>query len=57
MNEATVTKLMEMRLAAMSEAFRQQMKDSTFGELAFEERFGYWWTPNGHGAKAIVCPA
>lgn len=40
MNEATVTKLMEMRLAAMSEAFRQQMKDSTFGELAFEERFG-----------------
>ena len=40
MNENTVTKLNEMRLASMAESYRQQLHDSAFNELTFEERFG-----------------
>ena len=40
MNETTVTKLNEMRLSSMAESYRQQLQDSSFNELAFEERFG-----------------
>ena len=35
----TVSKLNEMRLPAMAESFRQQLKDSAFEPLSFEERF------------------
>lgn len=40
LNINTVTKLNEMRLASMAESYRQQLHDSTFNELTFEERFG-----------------
>ncbi len=39
-NNSTVDKLIEMRLTAMSDAFRQQMSDPRMNEISFEERFG-----------------
>jgi len=36
----TSSKLHEMKLHAMSQAFLDQLKDSNFNELSFEERFG-----------------
>ena len=39
-NETTVSKLNDMRLAAMADTFRKQLTDSSFQELSFEERFG-----------------
>jgi len=39
-NEATVQKLIEMRLTAMADSFRNQDKNANFNELSFEERFG-----------------
>jgi len=38
-NQATVDKLIEMRLSVMAEAFRLQ-KDADFASLSFQERFG-----------------
>ena len=38
-NATTVNKLNEMRLPAMAETFRQQLQDSAFDPLSFEERF------------------
>lgn len=40
LNETTVTKLHEMKLSTMAQAFRDQTKDSNFGSMSFEERFG-----------------
>ncbi|MBT9158720.1 MAG: Insertion sequence IS5376 putative ATP-binding protein [Firmicutes bacterium] len=40
LNEVTVQKLLEMRLSAMAEQFKQQMLDQAFHSLSFEERFG-----------------
>jgi DNA replication protein DnaC len=39
-NEATISKLHDMKLCAMAEAFRQQMKESAMNTLSFSERFG-----------------
>jgi len=39
-NSATTTKLQEMKLSIMAEAFSQQIQDSAFFALTFEERFG-----------------
>ncbi len=39
-NQATIDKLLEMRLTAMADAFRAQMSDSSMRELPFEDRFG-----------------
>lgn len=39
-NKSTVDKLIEMRLTAMSDAFRVQMSDPKMKEATFEERFG-----------------
>lgn len=39
-NNSTIDKLIEMRLTAMSDAFRQQMSDPRMKEISFEERFG-----------------
>lgn len=38
-NNATVNKLNEMRLTAMADAYRNQLKDSALAALTFEERF------------------
>lgn len=39
-NETTITKLNELRLNAMVESYRNQLRDSAFKDLSFEERFG-----------------
>ncbi|WP_372631565.1 ATP-binding protein [Cohnella sp.] len=39
-NEQTVRKLQEMRLATMAESFQKQLLDTSYQELSFEERFG-----------------
>jgi len=39
-DEATVFKLNELRLNAMAESYRNQLQDSSFKDLSFEERFG-----------------
>jgi DNA replication protein DnaC len=38
-NESTLTKLHEMRLSAMAEQFNEQLRNSQFNELSFEDRF------------------
>ena len=40
LNDNTVYKLHEMRLGVMAQAFREQMKDSGFNDMSFEERLG-----------------
>lgn len=39
-NQSTIDKLIEMRLTAMSEAFRNQINDPKMKEIPFEDRFG-----------------
>ena len=39
-NETTISKLNEMRLTAMAESFRQQIKDTSFNELNIFENPG-----------------
>lgn len=39
-NEATINKLMEMRLTAMANAFRLQLQDHAQQDLSFEDRLG-----------------
>lgn len=39
-NETTITKLNELRLNAMADSYRNQLEDSSFSGLSFEERFG-----------------
>lgn len=39
-NPATISKLHEMRLSAMADAFNYQLSDDKYQELSFEERFG-----------------
>ena len=39
-NQSTVHKLHEMRLSAMVEAYRNQLSDTKYQDLSFEERFG-----------------
>ena len=39
-NEATISKLHDMKLSAMAEAYRQQMHESAINGLSFSERFG-----------------
>lgn len=40
LNETTITKLNELRLNSMVESYRNQLCDSAFNSLSFEERFG-----------------
>lgn len=39
-NETTLSKLNEMRLTAMADAYREQLTDAAFTSLSFEERLG-----------------
>ena len=39
-NEDTIGKLTEMRLTAMANAFREQLKSPEMSRLSFEERLG-----------------
>lgn len=38
--QSTIDKLIEMRLTAMSDAFRIQLGDPKMNEVAFADRFG-----------------
>jgi len=38
--QSTSDKLVEMRLTAMSDAFRNQINDSKMKDVSFEDRFG-----------------
>ena len=40
MNEATIEKLIEMRMTSMADALRQQMEDNSMDQLSFMERIG-----------------
>jgi DNA replication protein DnaC len=59
MDQNTATKLYEMRLSVMADAYRNQMKDNSFNDLSFEERFGLMvdaeWSKrkNNHLTKLI----
>ena len=39
-NQSTIDKLIEMRLTAMADAFRNQINDPKMKESPFEDRFG-----------------
>ena len=39
-NQSTIDKLIEMRLSAMADAFRNQLNDPKMKEVPFEDRFG-----------------
>ncbi|MBY0595223.1 IS21-like element helper ATPase IstB [Bacillus bingmayongensis] len=39
-NESTLSKLNNMRMSAMAESYREQLRNSDYQELSFEERFG-----------------
>lgn len=39
-NENTITKLNEMKLTSMADSYREQLKDNSYQDLSFEERFG-----------------
>lgn len=50
-NEATVTKLYELRLNAMVDAFRNQTSDPAYNDLSFEERFALLIDSEWHRRK------
>ncbi len=39
-NQSTIDKLIEMRLTALADAFRNQLEDATMRDVPFEDRFG-----------------
>jgi len=58
-NEATISKLHDMKLSAMAEAYRQQMKESTMNSLSFSDRFGFlvdheWDTRKNNRLKRLI---
>jgi len=58
-NEATISKLHDMKLSAMAQAFRQQMQESAMNSLAFSDRFGLlvdyeWDTRKNNRLKRLI---
>ena len=58
-NEATINKLHDMKLSAMAEAYRQQMKETALDALSFSDRFGLlvdheWDTRKNNRLKRLV---
>ena len=61
-NEATISKLYEMKLSAMAASYRQQIDDSGITKLSFDERFGLmvdteWTTRKNNRLKRLICSA
>ncbi|WP_312700184.1 IS21-like element helper ATPase IstB [Sedimentibacter sp.] len=59
LNENTVTKLHEMRLSVMAQAFKDQIKAEDFSSMSFEERFGLlvdseWVTRKNNRLKKLI---
>ncbi len=61
LNEPTMTKLCEMKLNGMAEAYEEQRASSTIAELSFEERFSmlverqWTWKENRALATRLAC--
>jgi DNA replication protein DnaC len=58
-NEATISKLHDMKLSAMAEAFRHQMQETAMNALSFSERFGLlvdheWDTRKNNRLKRLI---
>jgi hypothetical protein len=58
-NEATISKLHDLKLSAMAEAYRQQMLESAMNTLSFPERFGLlvdheWDTRKNNRLKRLI---
>ena len=59
MNEATISRLYEMKLSVMAASYRQQMNDTGISKLSFDERFGLlvdteWTTRKNNRLKHII---
>ena len=58
-NEATISKLHDLKLSAMAEAYRQQMQETAIEALSFSDRFGLlvdreWDTRKNNRLKRLV---
>jgi len=58
-NEATISKLHDMKLSAMAEGYRLQMKNNSMNELSFSDRFGMlvdreWDTRKNNRLKRLI---
>ena len=58
-NEATLSRLYEMKLSAMASYYRQQMEDNGIHRLSFDERFGLlvdteWTTRKNNRLKRLI---
>ena len=61
-NEATISRLYEMKLSVMAASYRQQMGDVGIHKLSFDERFGLlvdteWTTRKNNRLKRLICYA
>jgi len=61
-NEATISRLYEMRLSTMAATYRQQMNDNGISKLSFDERFGLlvdteWTARKNNRLKRIISSA
>jgi len=59
LNETTITKLQEMKLGVMAKSLRDQMEDSDFNNMQFEERLGLivdaeWTTRKNNRLKRLI---
>lgn len=53
-NQSTLDKLIEMRLTAMADAFRNQLDDPKLKEIPFEDQFGMLVDIEYSSRKTIV---
>jgi len=58
-NEATISKLHDMKLSAMAEGYRLQIKNNSVNELSFSDRFGMlvdreWDTRKNNRLKRLI---
>ena len=59
MNEATISRLYEMKLSVMASSYRQQMNETGISKLPFDERFGLlvdteWTTRKNNRLKRVI---
>lgn len=55
LTETTITKLREMRLSVMANALKDQLEDSQYNSMAFEDDWGLLLTQNGMHERATIC--
>ena len=53
-NQSTIDKLIEMRLTAMADAFRNQLDDPNAGKFHLRINSVCWWISNTAVVKIIV---